>query len=178
MPFLIDGGLSGAQVGLVYGTAGMLAAAAGALVAGTVLSRVPRGPALVFAGVLQALSLLGLAALATLPELSLAATVAVVCTACGLASAFNIALSSWFMDHSSAAQPATDYSVMACAHVATYAFMGGLAGKGAQALGYPAFFAASGALALVLVLVAWPWVRRLTATRAPAIGIAAPAAVD
>ncbi len=95
------------------------------------------------------------------PQLPLAAAFAVVCTASGLASVFNITLSSWFMDNSSRDQPATDYSVMACAHVATYAAIGGFAGMGAKTLGYPAFFATSGALALVLALVALPWLRRL-----------------
>ena len=160
-PFLLDGGLSPGQVGLVYGTAGMLAAAAGAFLGGALLSRLPRVQALVIAGALQALSLLGLAALATLPQVPLAAAFAVVCTASGLAGAFNITLSSWFMDNTSRDQPATDYSVMACAHVGTYAFIGGFAGKGAATLGYPAFFATTGALALVLVLIALPWLRRM-----------------
>jgi hypothetical protein len=166
VPFLLDGGLTMPQVGLVFGIGGLLAAALGALLGGALLSRVPRASALVVAGVLQSLSLLGLAALATLPELSVAAALAGVCTASALAGAFNIAISSWFMDLSSPAQPATDYSVMACAHVLSYAAIGGVAGKLAEAAGYPAFFASTGAVALVLVLVAWPWLRRLTSPRA------------
>jgi PAT family beta-lactamase induction signal transducer AmpG len=125
--------------------------------------------ALAVAGVLQSLSLLGLAALASRPELSLATAIVGVCAASALASAFNIALSSWFMDLSSRSQPATDYSVMACAHVASYAFIGGVAGKLAETLGFSAFFATTGALALVLVLVAWPWLRRLASPRAAAV---------
>jgi MFS transporter len=174
VPFLVDGGLTLPQVGLVYGIGGMLAAAAGAFLGGALLSRVPRVTALVIAGVLQSLSLLGLAALATQPKLSLAAAFAVVGTASGLASVFNITLSSWFMDNSSPNQPATDYSVMACAHVATYAFIGGLAGKGAATVGFPVFFATTGALALGLVLVAWPWLRRLAR---PAYTPVVPAAI-
>jgi len=174
-PFLVDGGLSLPQVGLVYGIGGMLAAAAGAFAGGALLSRVPRVTALVIAGALQALSLLGLAAAATQPKLSLATAFAVVCTASGLASAFNITISSWFMDNSSPRQPATDYSVMSCAHVASYAWFGGLAGIGAAAVGFPAFFATTGVLALVLGLIGWPWLRRLSAGRSAAAAAPLPA---
>ncbi len=165
-PFLIDAKLTQAQVGLVYGTAGMLAAATGALLGGALLMRLPRVMAVVTAGVLQALSLFGFAFVATLGAVPLTTALAVVCVANALASAFNIALSSWFMDRSSPQQPATDYSVMSCAHTATFALAGPIAGRGAQVLGFPAFFAATGALALVLVFVGWPWLRRLASPRA------------
>lgn len=167
-PFLIHSGLTQAQVGLVSGTAGLLAAVAGALLGGVLLTHMPRIRALMVVGVLQALSLFGFLWLATLAKLPLVPTIVIVCIAYGIASAFNIALSSWFMDQTSPTQPATDYSVMACAHTATFALANPIAGSLAAVLGFPAYFAGSGALALLLVLAAWPWLRRRAAPRAVA----------
>jgi hypothetical protein len=49
----------------------------------------------------------------------------------------------------------------------------------AGVLGFPVFFAATGALALVLVFVGWPWLRRMAAPRAAVVEsmlVAAPVA--
>ena len=173
-PFLLRSGLTQVQVGLVAGTAGLLAAVAGALLGGVLLTRMPRIRALMVVGVLQALSLFGFLWLATLAKLPMVPTIVVVCVAFGLASAFNIALSSWFMDQTSSTQPATDYSVMACAHTATFAIANPIGGALAAVLGFPVYFAGTGALALLLVLAAWPWLRRRTAPRVAALDVLTP----
>lgn len=171
-PFLLDLGLSQAQVGLVSGSAGLLAALAGAVLGGMLLTRLPRTRALVIAGVLQAAPLFGFAALATAHASALPSALLVVCTAYGFASAFNIALSSWFMDHVSPRQPATDYSIMACAHTGTFVIAGPIAGWCAAKLGFASYYLVSAAAALVLLLVALPWLRRPLASGGPAGGTA------
>jgi peptide/nickel transport system substrate-binding protein len=162
-PALLDGGLKQERVGLVSGTAGLLAAVAGAGLGGLLLARLVRRHAIVVAGVAQALPLLGFAWLAAHRPISMPAAMAVVCLAYGTASAFNIALSSWFMDQLSPRQPSTDYSVMACAHTLTFAMAGPIAGWSAARLGFPTFFVVVGTTALLLLLLAVPWLRRLAA---------------
>lgn len=171
-PFLFDLGLSQARVGLVSGTAGLLSALAGAVLGGVLLTRLPRIRALVVVGVLQAAPLFGFAALAASHSSALPPALLVVCTAYAFASAFNIALNAWFMDLASPRQPATDYSIMACAHVGTYAVAGPIAGWISTRIGFAPYYVASGVTALVLLLVALPWLRRPLATGGTAGGAA------
>jgi PAT family beta-lactamase induction signal transducer AmpG len=159
-PFLIDLHLTPAQVGLVSGTAGLLSALAGAVLAGALLTQLSRVRALVIVGTLQAIPLFGFAAMASLQAGGLPTALLVVCTAYGFASAFNVALSSWFMDLVSPRQPATDYSIMACVHTGTFAVAGPIAGWCAQRFGYAPYYLVSGALALVLLAVGYRWLRR------------------
>jgi len=160
-PFLFDNGLNQWQVGLVSGTLGLLAAFLGAAIGGAALAWLPRIHAVVLAALLQALPMFGFAWLATHRGLPLWAPIAVTTLAYGLAALFNVAISSWFMDQVSPAQPSTDYTLMACAHTLSYTLATPIAGASAQLLGFRNHFAAVGAVALLLVLVSWPWLRRL-----------------
>jgi PAT family beta-lactamase induction signal transducer AmpG len=161
-PFLLDVGLTQAQVGLVSGTAGLAAAVAGAALGGLLLTRLPRAGALVAAGTLQAVPLFGFAWMAsTGAPPGMTAALAIVGTAYFTASAFNVALSSWFMDQVSPRQPATDYSVLACAHTGTFVLASPIAGASAGGLGFPAHFLLAGGIALLALLAAVPWLRRL-----------------
>ena len=164
-PFLYDNGLKQEQVGLVSGTLGLLGAFVGAALGGAVLARVQRIHALVLAAVLQALPMFGYAWLAANRGLPLWAPIAVTTLAYGLASLFNVAISSWFMDQVSPAQPSTDYSLMVCAHTTSFILANPIAGASASALGFRLHFTVVGAVALLLVLAAWPWLRRLTKPR-------------
>jgi PAT family beta-lactamase induction signal transducer AmpG len=164
-PFLLDLGLTQAKVGLVSGTFGLLAAFAGAGAAGALLARLSRVAALVTAGALQALPLLGFAWLAARGEPDVVMATLVVTTAYFTASAFNVALSSWFMDRLSAAQPSTDYSVMACAHTLTFVVANPIAGATAGGLGFGRHFLLAGVCCLLLLASAVPWLRWLEARR-------------
>jgi predicted MFS family arabinose efflux permease len=178
-PFLLDNGLTQAQVGLVSGTLGLLAAFVGAALGGAALSRLPRIHAVVLVALLQALPMFGFAWLAANKGLPLWAPIAVTTLAYGLASLFNVAISSWFMDQASPAQPATDYTLMACAHTLSYTLATPIAGASAQALGFRLHFTIVGAVAVLLVLASWPWLRRLAkATYAPVVPPAALVAAE
>lgn len=159
--FLVDDGLTLAQVGLVSGTVGLLAALAGAVLGGAMLARVPRRRAIVVAGALQAVPLAAFAWMAATPAVSLPLAFAVVSCAYFTATAFNVVLSSWFMDLASPRQPATDYSVMACAHFGTYAIAGPIAGAIAPRVGFTSYFLGTAIVALVCLGLAVPWLRRL-----------------
>jgi PAT family beta-lactamase induction signal transducer AmpG len=163
-PFLLDLGLTQAQVGLVSGTAGLVAAVAGAVVGGAVLTRLSRPLAIFVAGSAQCLPLLGFAWLAGRPA-SVQAALVVVAAAYFTASAFNVALSAWFMDHVSRRQPATDYSVLACAHTGTFVIGNPIAGAAAAALGFRTYFLVAGLAGMVLLAAAQPWVRRFERRR-------------
>jgi MFS family permease len=160
-PFLLDDGLTQAQVGLVSGTAGLAAALAGAVLGGIMLARLSRRRGIVVAGALQAVPLVGLAWMAATPAVSLPVAFAVVCAAYFTASVFNVTLSSWFMDLASPRQPGTDYSVMACAHIGTFAIAGPIAGAIASRFGFTAYFLGTAAVALVFLALAVPWLRAL-----------------
>ena len=175
-PFLLGLGLSQAQVGLVSGTAGVAAAVAGALLGGLALTRMSRPLSLLVAGSAQCLPLLGFAWLAGRPA-SVTSALVIVSAAYFSASAFNVALSAWFMDHVSRRQPATDYSVLACAHTGTFVVGSPIAGSLAAALGFRTYFLAAGLAGMLLLAVAQPWVRRFERRRAPRVeGEPAPAA--
>jgi MFS transporter, PAT family, beta-lactamase induction signal transducer AmpG len=169
-PFLLDGGLSQAQVGMVSGTVGLAAALAGAASGGLLLRRLPRRRALIGAGLAQGLPLLGFAWLGAGGALQLGPAAAVVAAAYFTASLFNVALSSWFMDHLSPRQPATDYSVLACAHTATFVVANPLAGATAGALGFSRHFLLAGVSTLLLLAAAIPWLRRFESRTGTAAG--------
>jgi PAT family beta-lactamase induction signal transducer AmpG len=174
VPFLVDLRFSQGVIGLVSGTLGLAAAFAGAATAGALLSRLPRVTALVTAGALQAVPLLGFAWLAARGVSSLALAIVVVTTAYFTASAFNVALSSWFMDRLSPRQPSTDYSLMSCAHILTFVVANPIAGASAGRLGFPSHFLLAAVSSLLLLAVAVPWLRHLEARR-PAVATPATA---
>ena len=74
------------------------------------------------------------------------------------------------MDHVSRRQPATDYSVLACAHTGTFVIGNPIAGAAAAAFGFRAYFLVAGLAGMLLLLAAQPWVRRFERRR----GAAAP----
>jgi PAT family beta-lactamase induction signal transducer AmpG len=165
--FLVDLRLSQAQAGLAS-LIGLFGAVAGAAAAGALLSRLSRVTALVTTGALQALPLLAFVWLAVRGEPDLVMASVVVTAAYFTASAFNVALSSWFMDRLAADQPSTDYSIMACAHTLTFVVANPIAGGTAGALGFGRHFAWAGTCSLLLLAAAVPWLRWLQSRRPPA----------
>ena len=153
-PYLVDTGLSMADVGWLLGTAGFVAGLVGALVGGALVERAGRRPALVGFGVVQAIAVAGYAWIAALePDLS---TLYAVCAfehfAGGMATA---ALFTCMMDWCSGESNATDYTVQASTVVIATGAAAAVAGFSAQALGYVAHFGLAAGLSLAAVAVAY-----------------------
>ena len=74
------------------------------------------------------------------------------------------------MDHVARRQPATDYSVLACAHTGTFVIGNPIAGATAASLGFRTYFLVAGVAGMLLLLAALPWVRRFERRRAAAVG--------
>lgn len=152
-PFLVDSGLSLADVGWLLGTVGFVAGLCGALFGGVLLNRVGRKPALIGFGFLQALTVAGFAylAFAHLRGVTLYALCGAEHFAGGMATA---ALFTSMMDWSSAHSSGSDYTVQASAVVIATGAAGAVAGFSAQALGYVGHFSLATVLALLALVVA------------------------
>ena len=158
-PLLVDAGLSLSQIGTMNGLGGSVAGMLGALAGGWAAGRVGARPALLGAGLAQAVG----AALWILPSL-LGASLPLLWAAClGEAALGGAGTAVLFMTIMRASRPshaATDTTVQACAVVIATGAASAMGGLLAAAVGYPAHFAASAALALVgvapLLMVARP----------------------
>jgi len=146
-PFLRDFGLSKEQIALLKGTLGSVTGLAGAAIGGWMAWRLGRRPALLLAGLLQALSLL--------PYLACALGVgglALVWVACIgehlLGGMATVALFTLMMDAADPDHAGTDYTLLACAIVIATGlaqFSGALV---ADAFGYAPMMALGAALSL------------------------------
>jgi MFS transporter, PAT family, beta-lactamase induction signal transducer AmpG len=156
-PFLVDAGLSLADVGLLLGVVGFGAGLLGAMTGGALYGRLGRARSLGLFGLLQALSvalyaLVALAAQASpAPLLALGAACAAEHFAAGMATA---ALFTAMMDACRPGHEATDYTVQACAVVVSTGAAAAVSGVLAQRLGYPAHFALAACLCLAGAAVA------------------------
>jgi MFS transporter, PAT family, beta-lactamase induction signal transducer AmpG len=151
-PFLVDRGLTLADVGWLLGTVGFVSGLLGALAGGALVNRLGRKPALLGFGLLQALTVAGYAWVASLPldRDWLYWLCGAEHFASGMATA---ALFTCMMDWCSDEASATDYTVQASGVVIATGAASALAGVSAQQLGYVAHFAAAAALALLALLV-------------------------
>jgi MFS family permease len=183
-PFLVDRGLSLADIGWLLGTVGFVAGLLGALLGGSLVNRVGRSArsaaaaqevvgrsarsaaaaqevvgrkrALIMFGLLQAASVGGYAyAAAIAPSLHL---LYVLCALEHLVSGMaTAALFTCMMDWCSRESSATDYTVQASSVVVATGLASMLSGFSAQSLGYFAHFALATALAAAGVVVAGSW---------------------
>ena len=151
-PFLVDRGLSLADVGWLLGTVGFVSGLLGALAGGSLVNRLGRKRALLGFGVLQALTVAGYAWLASMPLRP--ALLYWLCGAEHFASGMaTAALFTCMMDWCSDEASATDYTVQASGVVLATGAAAALAGVSAQQLGYFQHFALASVLALLALLV-------------------------
>ncbi|MCS6912722.1 MAG: MFS transporter [Myxococcota bacterium] len=143
--FLVDRGLGLREVGLMLGGVGFGMGLLGALLGGLLAGRLGRMRALRLLGVVQALSVLGYAAVAfrTTGLPALYAVCALEHLASGMATA---ALFTAMMDVCRLETGATDYTLQASAVVCATGLAAALSGYCAAALGYGAHFLVSTAL--------------------------------
>ncbi len=157
-PFLVDRGLSLADVGWLLGTVGFVSGLLGALAGGALVGRFERKRALLGFGALQALTVAGYCWLALSP-LRLDALY-LLCSAEHFASGMaTAALFTCMMDWCSSEASATDYTVQASGVVIATGAASALGGLSAQAAGYGNHFALAtvlAVLALVLAHFAYP----------------------
>ena len=146
-PFLADLGMTLEDIGWLLGTVGFVAGLLGALQGGAMVNLLGRKRALLFFGLLQAVSVVGYAVLShTTPTIeAIYALCAFEHFAGGMATA---ALFTCMMDWCSAEASATDYTVQASAVVVATGVASALAGYSAQALGYFGHFTLAAVLAL------------------------------
>ncbi|MDX9724356.1 MAG: MFS transporter [Myxococcota bacterium] len=151
-PFLVDQGLSMADIGWLIGTVGFVAGLLGALLGGALVQRLGRRRALLAFGLLQALSVAGYALLALgTPSLG---TIYALCAAEHLAGGMaTAALFTCMMDWCRPGSSATDYTVQASAVVIATGAASALAGFSAQAFGFAGHFGLATVLALLGVVL-------------------------
>ncbi len=147
-PFWVDRELSLDEIALVSTTAGTVATMIGAGIGGWVVARIGIGRALWVVGALALISNLGYAAAAAFPETGRAGIYAASIGesfASGLAAAGFLA---YLMRICEPRYAAVQYAVLTGIYALPGTFAGAVSGMGVEQLGYAAFFAATGALAL------------------------------
>ncbi|MEZ4442092.1 MAG: MFS transporter [Polyangiaceae bacterium] len=173
-PFLADAGLSLADVGRLLGTVGFVAGLVGALLGGALVGRLGRKRALLFFGLLQALTVAGYAYLAwRTPSPS---ALYLICAAEHLAGGMaTAALFTFMMDRCAPGSGATDYTLQASAVVVATGIAASLAGFSAAAFGYLTHFGLAATLAVLgLGVVAWAFPRQTIPSPAALPLVAAP----
>jgi len=151
-PFLVDAGLSLADVGWLLGTVGFVAGLFGALLGGILVNRLGRKQALVWFGLLQALTV-GFYALLAAGKLG-AFALYLLCGAEHFAGGMaTAALFTCMMDWCSPKTSATDYTVQASAVVMATGGAAALSGVSADILGYVGHFSLATALAFASVVI-------------------------
>lgn len=156
--FLIRGvGFSPAEVGAVNKGLGLVAAIVGGLAGGLVLARIGLYKALLVFGVLQAVSNLGFAVLATAGKsLPLMATVVGLENLCGgMGTAAFVALLTGLVDQRFSA---TQFALLSALSAVGAVYVGPVAGFLVEAVGWPVFFGLSTLVALPGLGVLW-WAR-------------------
>jgi len=151
-PFLVDSGFSLADIGWLLGTVGFVAGLVGAMLGGVLVNRLGRKEALVWFGLLQALTV-GFYALLAAGKLG-AIAVYVLCGAEHLAGGMaTAALFTCMMDWCAPRSSATDYTVQASAVVMATGGAAALSGLSADMFGYVGHFLIATALAFVSVVI-------------------------
>jgi PAT family beta-lactamase induction signal transducer AmpG len=147
LPFLLDLGFRNAEVGLVHKGFGVAAMIAGTLVAGATVGRLGARRALLGFGALQALAIGGYLGLALVGRshalLVVAVAVDYFCVGLG-----TTALDAWLISLCDPRHSATQYALFTSASGVAGRLLGAGAGFVARAVGWPAFFVGTIALAL------------------------------
>jgi MFS family permease len=141
-PYLVDRGLDLADIGKLLGTAGFFAGLVGALAGGFLVTYVGRYRAIVWFGLLQAITVFSYYLLTQ--DILSNQSLYVICSLeifCG--SMATAAIFTAMMDVCEAAHGATDYTLQACAVVVAVGLAGVLAGFFAGAFGYALLFLVS-----------------------------------
>jgi PAT family beta-lactamase induction signal transducer AmpG len=147
-PFWVDRALSLDEIALVSTTLGTLATMLGAALGGYLVARLGIGRALWVVGALALISNLGYAGAAAFPESGRAGIYAASIgesLAAGLAAAGFLA---YLMRICEPVYAAVQYALLTGAYALPGTFAGALSGRAVEWLGYPAFFAATAAIAL------------------------------
>src|SRR5262245_24708575 len=151
-PFPVDAGLSLADVGWLLGTVGFVAGLVGALLGGSLVNRLGRKEALVWFGLLQAVTVGFYALLAAGKPDPIA--LYVLCGAEHLAGGMaTAALFTCMMDWCGTKTSATDYTVQASAVVMATGGAAALSGVSADIFGYVGHFSLATALAFASVII-------------------------
>lgn len=138
-PFLVDTGMSLADIGALLGTLGFTLGLVGAVAGGALVQRMGRKASLVVFGALQSLAILSLAVVASR---GVAIEIASVCAFEHLTSGMaTAALFTAMMDASRPERSATDYTLQACAVVIATGGAAAASGALAKQVGYPTHFA-------------------------------------
>ncbi|MCV3241936.1 MFS transporter [Mesorhizobium sp. ZC-5] len=151
-PFLIDAGLDLSTVGLVNGVGSMFVGVAGALLGGVLVKSWGMRNVLIAALILQAASLFFFSAFDSQGGMSTTVLVAVaVASSSGVLALGFVALYAQFMRWSDPRQAGIDFTLFQCMDTLVSMAGGVLAGYAAQYLGYGAYFAGAGVVALAAV---------------------------
>ena len=140
-PFLVDGGLSSEEIGWLLGTGGMVAGLCGAATAGILLNKLPPYRSLIIFSILQTVGMIGYIIVAKTGIVNITIAGCVIGIQYLVSNMFNVALYTCFMGWTSAKQVATDFSIMACVHNATFLVATPLAGYSVKTFGYTGHFA-------------------------------------
>jgi len=151
-PFLVDRGHSLAEIGAISGIAGSTGGLCGALIGGTLASRLGRRPALISAGVFQTMTVFLFAVTAVIPlgHTGMAAIFFIEAFASSMATA---TLFTMMMDQSRPIVGATDYTVQASAAVIATGLATLASGALAERVGYTQHFAICGLIGVGSMLV-------------------------
>ncbi|MDP2313474.1 MAG: MFS transporter [Pseudomonadota bacterium] len=145
-PFLLDGGFSPTEVGVLTAGIGAFLVSAGAIAGGDLLSRIGMARGVLILGALQALSNLGYAAAAVSGTRWAAAAASLTeSLTAGLGTAALLALA---MRGSTGPQAATRFALLSAAVALTRTLAGSVSGVAVERMGYASWFAVTFVLAL------------------------------
>ena len=157
-PLFVDRGFTMSDIGWLLGTVGFFAGLVGAVLGGALVSRLGRGRALLVAGALQVIGILGYLA----PAAGLGGTLALSAASVlehltsGVAT---VALFTIMMDACGDAA-GTDYTLQASVVVIATGVAQAVSGLVAGNVGYPGHFAASAAISALGLVFTWQALRR------------------
>jgi MFS family permease len=151
-PFLVDRGLTLAQIGWLLGTVGFGASLAGALVGGWLTSRLGYYRCVLSFGVGQAIAIAGFAVISTLSAGSAWPLYGVVAAEGLVSGMVTAAVFTMMMDACRPASEGSDYSLQACVFVVAMGLASVASGFLAEWLGYTRYFLL-GAVMAMLALV-------------------------
>ncbi|MGQ9653917.1 MAG: MFS transporter [Thermodesulfobacteriota bacterium] len=147
-PFWVDRGLAPSEIGFITGTGGILAGITGALVGGTFTSRFGIFHGLWFMGIWQAMSNLGYALVAMMPQTGhqgvyAGSMIESFCGGLGTAAFLAFLMSICNRDWA-----ATQYALLSALFGLARSVSGALSGWAAAGMGYPAYFVLTFLMAL------------------------------